>query len=131
MLDIGCDECYFQFYGYMSQQQNMMQDYIRTSTYQRAMLDNMADFQDKVYVVVLLSHHSFHISSLRLSTLADCWKQLTGRFSNSWNDLTVVLHVWCHWNVINLLLVTCEMLTCTNSLSLKLFVLFNRFYRIV
>ena len=37
-----------QFYGYMSQQQNMMQDYIRTSTYQRAMLDNMLDFQDKV-----------------------------------------------------------------------------------
>ena len=32
----------------MSQQQNMMQDYIRTSTYQRAMLDNSADFQDKV-----------------------------------------------------------------------------------
>jgi len=32
----------------MSQQQNMMQDYIRTSTYQRAMLDNLADFQNKV-----------------------------------------------------------------------------------
>jgi len=42
------DQCYVQFYGYMSQQQNMMQDYIRTSTYQRAMLDNSADFQDKV-----------------------------------------------------------------------------------
>jgi len=69
MLDIGCDECYFQFYGYMSQQQNMMQDYIRTSTYQRAMLDNMADFQDKVYIVELLSHFSSCISSLRLSTL--------------------------------------------------------------
>lgn len=42
--------CYYvlQFYGYMSQQQNMMQDYIRTSTYQRAMLDNAADFHDKV-----------------------------------------------------------------------------------
>jgi len=26
----------------------MMQDYIRTSTYQRAMLDNAADFHDKV-----------------------------------------------------------------------------------
>lgn len=38
----------FQFYGYLSQQQNMMQDYIRTSTYQRAMLDNTADFQDAV-----------------------------------------------------------------------------------
>ncbi|KAM7028140.1 histone-arginine methyltransferase CARM1, partial [Acridotheres tristis] len=26
---------YFQFYGYLSQQQNMMQDYVRTGTYQR------------------------------------------------------------------------------------------------
>ncbi|EDO28374.1 predicted protein [Nematostella vectensis] len=37
-----------EFYGYLSQQQNMMQDSIRTSTYQRAMLQNVADFQDKV-----------------------------------------------------------------------------------
>ena len=40
--------CIFQFYGYLSQQQNMMQDYIRTSTYQRAMLSNVNDFLDKV-----------------------------------------------------------------------------------
>lgn len=50
--DPSSAEQYFQFYGYMSQQQNMMQDYIRTSTYQRAMLDNMADFQDKVVLDV-------------------------------------------------------------------------------
>ncbi|XP_073228080.1 histone-arginine methyltransferase CARMER-like [Porites lutea] len=43
---------YFQFYGYLSQQQNMMQDYIRTSTYQRAMLQNCTDFQDKVVIDV-------------------------------------------------------------------------------
>ncbi|KAL3869119.1 hypothetical protein ACJMK2_041841 [Sinanodonta woodiana] len=43
---------YFQFYGYLSQQQNMMQDYIRTSTYQRAMLSNVSDFQDKVVLDV-------------------------------------------------------------------------------
>ena len=39
---------YFQFYGYLSQQQNMMQDFIRTSTYQKAILDNPADFSGKV-----------------------------------------------------------------------------------
>lgn len=50
--DPSSAEQYFQFYGYMSQQQNMMQDYIRTSTYQRAMLDNSADFQDKVVLDV-------------------------------------------------------------------------------
>lgn len=36
---------YFQFYGYLSQQQNMLQDYIRTSTYQKAILANFKDFQ--------------------------------------------------------------------------------------
>ncbi|XP_033096886.1 histone-arginine methyltransferase CARMER-like isoform X1 [Anneissia japonica] len=43
---------YFQFYGYLSQQQNMMQDYIRTSTYQKAMLQNHDDFRDKVVLDV-------------------------------------------------------------------------------
>jgi histone-arginine methyltransferase CARM1 len=37
-----------QFYGYLSQQQNMMQDYVRTGTYQRAILQNHVDFKDKV-----------------------------------------------------------------------------------
>lgn len=43
---------YFQFYGYLSQQQNMMQDYVRTSTYQRAILANSDDFKDKVVLDV-------------------------------------------------------------------------------
>ncbi|CAG0894019.1 unnamed protein product [Darwinula stevensoni] len=43
---------YFQFYGYLSQQQNMMQDYVRTSTYQKAMLSNAADFKGKVVLDV-------------------------------------------------------------------------------
>lgn len=43
---------YFQFYGYLSQQQNMMQDYVRTSTYQKAIHSNSIDFQDKVVLDV-------------------------------------------------------------------------------
>lgn len=43
---------YFQFYGYLSQQQNMMQDYVRTATYQRAIHSNSADFKDKVVLDV-------------------------------------------------------------------------------
>ena len=43
---------YFQFYGYLSQQQNMMQDYIRTSTYQKAILSNLTDFRDKIVLDV-------------------------------------------------------------------------------
>jgi len=43
---------YFQFYGYLSQQQNMMQDFIRTSTYQKAILDNPIDFNGKIILDV-------------------------------------------------------------------------------
>lgn len=43
---------YFQFYGYLSQQQNMMQDYIRTSTYQRAIHSNLSDFAGKIVLDV-------------------------------------------------------------------------------
>lgn len=43
---------YFQFYGYLSQQQNMMQDFVRTSTYQRAIYSNASDFQGKVVLDV-------------------------------------------------------------------------------
>jgi len=50
--EVSSSEQYFQFYGYLSQQQNMMQDYIRTGTYQRAMLQNFVDFRDKVVLDV-------------------------------------------------------------------------------
>ena len=60
LLDNACSERteessasqYFQFYGYLSQQQNMMQDFIRTSTYQKAILDNPIDFSGKVILDV-------------------------------------------------------------------------------
>lgn len=43
---------YFQFYGYLSQQQNMLQDFVRTYTYQRAILCNLEDFRHKVVLDV-------------------------------------------------------------------------------
>lgn len=43
---------YFHYYGCLAQQQNMLQDYPRTSTYQAAMLQNTADFKDKVVLDV-------------------------------------------------------------------------------
>lgn len=42
----------FQFHSCLSQQQNMLQDYMRTATYQRAILVNEADFKDKVVLDV-------------------------------------------------------------------------------
>lgn len=50
--DPTSSEQYFQFYSYLSQQQNMLQDSLRTSTYQRAILHNHTDFQDKVVLDV-------------------------------------------------------------------------------
>ncbi len=41
-----------QFYGCLSQQQNMLQDYLRTATYQKAILLNDVDFRDKVCVYI-------------------------------------------------------------------------------
>ncbi|XP_043917032.1 histone-arginine methyltransferase CARM1 [Protopterus annectens] len=46
------DAQYFQAYGCLSQQQNMMQDFVRTATYHRAMLENQDDFKDKVVLEV-------------------------------------------------------------------------------
>lgn len=43
---------YFQFYGYLSQQQNMMQDFVRTSTYQKAIHGNFIDFNGKIVLDV-------------------------------------------------------------------------------
>uniref|UniRef100_W5LGW7 Histone-arginine methyltransferase CARM1 n=1 Tax=Astyanax mexicanus TaxID=7994 RepID=W5LGW7_ASTMX len=48
IITLGCNS----FYGYLSQQQNMMQDYVRTGTYQRAILQNHTDFKDKVVLDV-------------------------------------------------------------------------------
>nr|XP_013801043.1 PREDICTED: histone-arginine methyltransferase CARM1-like [Apteryx mantelli mantelli] len=43
---------YFQFYGCLSQQQNMLQDFVRTATYHSAILQNHIDFKDKVVLDV-------------------------------------------------------------------------------
>nr|XP_015292719.1 histone-arginine methyltransferase CARM1-like [Macaca fascicularis] len=50
---------YFQFYGCISQQQNMMQDFVRTATYHRAILQNHTDFRDKVIPAAGYESHAF------------------------------------------------------------------------
>jgi len=82
----------FQFYGYLSQQQNMMQDYIRTSTYQRAMLSNVNDFLDKVsidymkfraksFIKVLSVFQLVNFASLKKSTRVNFLSCSSGRAS--------------------------------------------------
>eukprot|EP00053_Salpingoeca_punica_P011299 m.100923 g.100923 ORF g.100923 m.100923 type:complete len:471 (+) comp15639_c2_seq10:62-1474(+) len=39
---------YFRYYGHLSQQQNMLTDFTRTGTYQRAIFSNCTDFAGKV-----------------------------------------------------------------------------------
>ena len=41
-----------QYYGQLLHQGNMLQDYVRTGTYQRAFLENAADFEGKVVLDV-------------------------------------------------------------------------------
>uniref|UniRef100_A0A183C6T9 type I protein arginine methyltransferase n=1 Tax=Globodera pallida TaxID=36090 RepID=A0A183C6T9_GLOPA len=43
---------YFQFYGSLFQQQNMLQDFTRTATYQRAIFENWHEFRGKVVLDV-------------------------------------------------------------------------------
>lgn len=44
-FDPSSVQSYFQYYAKLGNQQNMLQDQVRTSTYQRAIMENPADFQ--------------------------------------------------------------------------------------
>lgn len=42
----------FHYYGMLQHQQNMLQDYVRTATYHTAIMENQADFANKVVMDV-------------------------------------------------------------------------------
>ncbi|EPZ31466.1 S-adenosyl-L-methionine-dependent methyltransferase [Rozella allomycis CSF55] len=46
------DPAYFSYYGMITHQQNMLQDYIRTGSYHTAITTNPSDFKDKVVLDV-------------------------------------------------------------------------------
>lgn len=48
----GSAQQYFEFYGYLSQQQNMLEDFIRTYTYRHAIFANISDFNNKIVLDV-------------------------------------------------------------------------------
>uniref|UniRef100_A0A182K657 Histone-arginine methyltransferase CARMER n=1 Tax=Anopheles christyi TaxID=43041 RepID=A0A182K657_9DIPT len=90
---------YFQFYGYLSQQQNMMQDFVRTSTYQRAIYNNAQDFQNKVVLDVgagsgILSFFAVQAGAAKVyaveaSNMAQYAQQLVS--SNNLTDKIIVI----------------------------------------
>ncbi|KAL7072946.1 hypothetical protein ACQ4LE_008011 [Meloidogyne hapla] len=95
----GSANQYFQFYGSLFQQQNMMQDYTRTATYQRAIHENYLDFRDKVILDVgagsgILSFFAAQAGAKRIyaveaSSMADNCKSLVS--ANGLNDVIKVI----------------------------------------
>ncbi|PHJ23922.1 histone arginine methyltransferase prmt4 carm1 [Cystoisospora suis] len=51
-MDAAVVETYFEYYGKMANQMNMLQDTTRTTTYHRAILENRRDFEGKVVMDV-------------------------------------------------------------------------------
>lgn len=89
---------YFQFYGYLSQQQNMLQDYVRTSTYQRAVLSNSEDFRDKVVLDVgagsgILSFFSVQAGAKRVYAVEASSMALHAETLVNANNLRDKIHV--------------------------------------
>lgn len=77
---------YFHYYGQLLHQQNMLQDYVRTGTYYAAVIENSADFVDRVVVDVgagsgILSLFAAqagakHVYAIEASEMADYAKKL-------------------------------------------------------
>nr|CCA27260.1 histonearginine methyltransferase putative [Albugo laibachii Nc14] len=88
-----------QYYGMLLHQQNMLQDYVRTSTYERAMTENCSDFKDKIVLDVgtgtgILAYFAIkagakHVYAVELSDVADCARELF--IANGLQDRVTVL----------------------------------------
>ncbi|PSR92625.1 Histone-arginine methyltransferase [Actinidia chinensis var. chinensis] len=51
-IEASSAKMYFHYYGQLLHQQNMLQDYVRTGTYYASVIENRADFVDRVVVDV-------------------------------------------------------------------------------
>jgi histone-arginine methyltransferase CARM1 len=88
-----------QYYGMLIHQQNMLQDHVRTSTYQRAMLENEQDFQGKIVLDVgtgsgILAYFAIqagakHVYAVELSNMADCAREIMAQ--NGLQDKITIL----------------------------------------
>lgn len=88
-----------QYYGMLLHQQNMLQDRVRTSTYERALLENRADIEGKVVLDVgtgsgILAFFAVkagarHVYAVELSAMADCARALVAH--NGLSDRITVI----------------------------------------
>lgn len=95
----GEDNPFSQYYGMLLHQQNMLQDHVRTSTYERAMLENAVDFKDKVVLDVgtgsgilaffALKAGAKRVYAVELSGMADCAREIMTH--NGLSDRIVVI----------------------------------------
>lgn len=93
------DNPFSQYYGMLLHQQNMLQDHVRTSTYERAMLENAGDFRDKVVLDVgtgsgilaffALKAGAKRVYAVELSGMADCAREIMAH--NGLDDRIVVI----------------------------------------
>uniref|UniRef100_A0AAV1TF50 type I protein arginine methyltransferase n=1 Tax=Peronospora matthiolae TaxID=2874970 RepID=A0AAV1TF50_9STRA len=93
------DNPFSQYYGMLLHQQNMLQDHVRTGTYERAMLSNPSDFKDKVVLDVgtgsgILAFFAIKagarkVYAVELSNMADCARELVA--ANGLSDRIIVL----------------------------------------
>ncbi|KAL7694392.1 putative protein arginine N-methyltransferase, S-adenosyl-L-methionine-dependent methyltransferase [Plasmopara halstedii] len=88
-----------QYYGMLLHQQNMLQDHVRTGTYERAMLCNPTDFRDKVVLDVgtgsgILAFFAIKagarkVYAVELSAMAECARELVA--ANGLHDRITVI----------------------------------------
>ena len=95
----GLEHAFTYYYGMLIHQQNMLQDHVRTGTYQRAVMENKADFKDKVVVDVgtgtgLLALFAAQagarkVYAVEASNMADKAKQIVA--ANGFEDVVEVI----------------------------------------
>eukprot|EP01134_Creolimax_fragrantissima_P004505 CFRG4505T1 len=97
--DTASSTQYFHYYGQLAQQQNMLQDLVRTGCYRNAMLENAKDFKDKIVLDVgagtgMLSYFALQagakkVYAIEASNMAEGAKTLAK--GNGYEDRLVVI----------------------------------------
>ncbi|CAA6654277.1 unnamed protein product [Spirodela intermedia] len=99
-IEASSAKMYFHYYGQLLHQQNMLQDYVRTGTYFAAVVENRADFHDRIVVDVgagsgILSLFAAqagakHVYAVEASEMAEYAHRLTAGNPSLGERITVV-----------------------------------------